>query len=81
MLLVEPTIPALRRYNRSLLKDQTSADDLVQDTLERAITRGVLLQMLDPGKRGAEERRLQAATSKSPATKAVCACLSRPPTL
>ncbi|WP_170314062.1 sigma-70 family RNA polymerase sigma factor [Lichenihabitans psoromatis] len=39
MLLVEPMIPALRRYARSLLKDTTAADDLVQDTLERTITR------------------------------------------
>lgn len=39
MLLVEPMIPALRRYARSLLSDRASADDLVQDTLERTITR------------------------------------------
>ena len=39
MLLVEPMIPALRRYARSLLKNAASADDLVQDTLERTITR------------------------------------------
>ena len=39
MLLVEPMIPALRRYARSLLKDAAAADDLVQDTLERTITR------------------------------------------
>lgn len=29
-------IPALRRYARALTGDRTSADDLVQDTLERA---------------------------------------------
>ena len=39
MLLVEPMIPALRRYARSLLKDHASANDLVQDTLERVMTR------------------------------------------
>ena len=39
MLLVEPMIPALRRYAWSLLHDRNSADDLVQDTLERTITR------------------------------------------
>lgn len=37
--LVEPLIPALRRYARSLLGDRSSADDLVQDCLERAISR------------------------------------------
>ncbi len=35
--LVEPIIPALRRYARGLLKDATAADDLVQDCLERVI--------------------------------------------
>jgi RNA polymerase sigma factor (sigma-70 family) len=39
MLLVEPLIPALRRYARSLLRDRAAADDLVQDCLERAVTR------------------------------------------
>jgi RNA polymerase sigma factor (sigma-70 family) len=37
--LIEPLIPALRRYARSFLKDAAAADDLVQDTLERAISR------------------------------------------
>jgi RNA polymerase sigma-70 factor (ECF subfamily) len=38
--LIEPLIPALRRYARSLmLQDRAAADDLVQDCLERAITR------------------------------------------
>ncbi len=35
--LVEPMIPALRRYARGLLRDATAADDLVQDCLERVI--------------------------------------------
>lgn len=39
MALVEPLIPALRRYARSLLRDQSAADDLVQDCLERVISR------------------------------------------
>ena len=39
MLLVEPLIPSLRRYARSLLRDQAAADDLVQDCLERVICR------------------------------------------
>ena len=39
MLLVEPLIPALRRYARSLLGERAAADDLLQDCLERAITR------------------------------------------
>ena len=36
--LVEPQIPALRRYARALTRDRSTADDLVQDCLERAIT-------------------------------------------
>ena len=39
MAIVEPLIPSLRRYARSLLRDQVSADDLVQDCLERVIGR------------------------------------------
>jgi RNA polymerase sigma-70 factor (ECF subfamily) len=39
MRLIEPLIPALRRYARALLRDRTAADDLVQDCLERAIGR------------------------------------------
>jgi RNA polymerase sigma-70 factor (ECF subfamily) len=35
--LVEPLIPALRRYARSLLRDRAGADDLVQDCLEHAV--------------------------------------------
>jgi RNA polymerase sigma-70 factor (ECF subfamily) len=36
---VEPLIPALRRYARSLMWDRAAADDLVQDCLERAVGR------------------------------------------
>lgn len=39
MALVEPLIPSLRRYARSLMRDQSAADDLVQDCLERVISR------------------------------------------
>ncbi|MGJ7557676.1 sigma-70 family RNA polymerase sigma factor [Variovorax sp. RB2P76] len=39
LLLVEPMIPALRRYARALLRDRESADELVQDCLERVISR------------------------------------------
>ena len=34
---VETMIPALRRYATALLRQREAADDLVQDTLERAI--------------------------------------------
>jgi RNA polymerase sigma-70 factor (ECF subfamily) len=34
---VETTIPALRRYARALTRDADTADDLVQDTLVRAL--------------------------------------------
>ena len=37
-LLVEE-IPALRRYARALCRDQTEADDLVQESLLRAVSR------------------------------------------
>jgi RNA polymerase sigma factor (sigma-70 family) len=39
MVLVEPLIPALRRYARSLLGNRDAADDLVQDCLERTVGR------------------------------------------
>ena len=38
-LVVEPLIPALRRYARAQVRDAAMADDLVQDCLERVITR------------------------------------------
>lgn len=38
-------IPRLRRYARALLGDRSAADDLVQDTLERAWTRHTLWRM------------------------------------
>lgn len=34
---VEATVPALRRYARALTRDRETADDLVQDTLVRAL--------------------------------------------
>jgi RNA polymerase sigma factor (sigma-70 family) len=37
--LIEPVIPALRRYARTFVRNAAAADDLVQDTLERAISR------------------------------------------
>jgi len=36
---VEPLIPALRRYARALVRNRAAADDLVQDCLERAVSR------------------------------------------
>jgi RNA polymerase sigma-70 factor, ECF subfamily len=39
LLLVEPLIPALRRYARALVRNHATADDLVQDCLERAVGR------------------------------------------
>jgi RNA polymerase sigma factor (sigma-70 family) len=39
LLQVEPLIPALRRYARALMRNPASADDLVQDCLERAVSR------------------------------------------
>lgn len=37
--LIEPLIPALRRYARALVRNRSVADDLVQDCLERAVSR------------------------------------------
>ena len=37
--LIREQIPRLRRYARALVSDRTLADDLVQDTLERALTK------------------------------------------
>src|ERR1700752_4176003 len=39
LLQVEPLIPALRRYARALVRNRAAADDLVQDCLERAVSR------------------------------------------
>ncbi|MGE5148178.1 MAG: sigma factor, partial [Candidatus Eiseniibacteriota bacterium] len=36
---MEQCIPSLRRYARALMRDRERADDLVQDSLERAISR------------------------------------------
>jgi RNA polymerase sigma-70 factor (ECF subfamily) len=41
---VEATIPALRRYARALTRDADIADDLVQDTLVRALRSEHLFQ-------------------------------------
>ena len=40
--LIEPLIPALRRYAYALVREHAAADDLVQDTLERALSRWYL---------------------------------------
>ncbi|WP_207460467.1 sigma-70 family RNA polymerase sigma factor [Azospirillum sp. SYSU D00513] len=37
--LIEPHIPALRRYAFALIREDSAADDLVQDCLERAVAR------------------------------------------
>ena len=39
---LEPYVPSLRRYASALTRDHTEADDLVQDRLERAISRWLL---------------------------------------
>lgn len=46
--LVQPLVPALRRYARALLRDRDDADDLVQDVLERAVARWHLRQGASP---------------------------------
>jgi RNA polymerase sigma-70 factor (ECF subfamily) len=44
--LIENEIPRLRRYARALVRNQDSADDLVQDTLLRALSK---LHLWQPG--------------------------------
>ena len=41
---IEAAIPALRRYARALTRDADTADDLVQDTLVRALRSEHLFQ-------------------------------------
>lgn len=36
---IEASIPALRRFARALMRDRERADDLVQDSLERAVAK------------------------------------------
>ena len=36
---IEAAIPALRRYSHALVRDREAAEDLVQDSLERAVAR------------------------------------------
>jgi RNA polymerase sigma-70 factor (ECF subfamily) len=43
--LLEAEIPRLRRYGRALLRDSSRADDLVQNTLVRAIAKQHLWQV------------------------------------
>ena len=45
---IEAAVPALRRYARALTRNADSADDLVQDCLERAITRRGLFRPQGP---------------------------------
>jgi DNA-directed RNA polymerase specialized sigma24 family protein len=40
--VLEPQIPALRRYAFALTREHAAADDLVQDCLERAVSRWYL---------------------------------------
>jgi RNA polymerase sigma-70 factor, ECF subfamily len=42
--MLEEQIPRLRRYAQALCRDRTAADDLVQDCLCRALTKGHLFQ-------------------------------------
>jgi len=44
--LIEREIPRLRRYARALVRNQDSADDLVQDTLLRALAK---IHLWEPG--------------------------------
>lgn len=37
--IIEPMIPSLRRYARAMVRNRATADDLVQDCLERAVSR------------------------------------------
>lgn len=45
---IEAAVPTLRRYARALTRDSVSADDLVQDCLERAIAKRGLFRPKGP---------------------------------
>ncbi|WP_370674705.1 sigma-70 family RNA polymerase sigma factor [Pleomorphomonas sp. PLEO] len=45
---IETLVPALRRYARALTRNTDQADDLVQDCLERAITKQSLWRPIGP---------------------------------
>ncbi|MEO8684387.1 MAG: sigma factor, partial [Devosia sp.] len=45
---IETCVPALRRYARALTRNIDLADDLVQDCLERAISRRGLFRPTGP---------------------------------
>ena len=45
---IEAAVPALRRYARALTRDADRADDLVQDTIERAIRKRALWRPTGP---------------------------------
>jgi len=77
MVLIEPMIPALRRYARALLRDRSLADDLVQDlpscTIWRSTSNGA------PRAAGRMCRSKMPATQSSPAPAAKrtgCAIMS-----
>lgn len=48
LALIEPLIPALRRYARGLVRDPVAADDLVQDCLEKVIANWHQRRNADP---------------------------------
>src|SRR5260370_34343910 len=72
LLQVDPLIPALRRYARALVRNRANADDLVQDCLERAVSRwhrrrdGAVRAWLFTGRR--QHSALSVIQDRSPST-------------
>src|SRR5436189_154802 len=63
--LIVPFIPNLRRYARALVGDRDGADDLVQDTLERAVRKFHLWRPGEPRARHPDRHRHVAALARA----------------
>ena len=66
-LEIAPHLPRLRRYARSLLRDSVRADDLVQDTMVRALEKAHLYQHEHQFARLAGHHHAQRARQRDPA--------------
>ena len=62
--LLEKEIPRLRRYARAMTRDVVRADDLVQDTLVRAIAQQYRWQFGTKNGGGYHERRVEAPLAR-----------------
>jgi hypothetical protein len=63
--LIEPVIPALRRYARTFVRDTGTADDLVQDALERADMQATAIPMITHHTSAKKQKQRQAMHNHS----------------